>query len=417
MVKLANRMDWAYFDTQFGPSFSDQGRPGLPTRLMVGLTYLKHTYDLGDEALVEGFLENAYWQYFCGFEYFQHTFPCDSSSLTRWRKRLGEEGCAKLLSETLRLAHEEKLLKAAHLQEVVADTTVQEKNITHPTDAKLLHRARMKLVRAAKFRKIKLRQSYERVGKLMVFKQSKYAHAKQFKRSRKAVKKLKVYLGRVYRDVRRKCSQPDEELKGLLALSKKLLFQNKDTKNKLYSLHEPDVDCISKGKSHKPYEFGCKTSVISTVVSNWVIGVKSFHGNPYDGATLKASVLDAEVNTGVLVTRVFADKGYRGAKYWPERAEVLISGRKRLKARLKKLLKRRSAVEPIIGHLKHDHRLSRNLLKGKLGDHLNALLAGTAFNLKKLIRHFGSLADFFRFILRTEKSIDRLYFSSLARQM
>ena len=200
LVLLSERMDWEYFHQEFGLSFSDRGRPALPTRLMVALTYLKYTYDLSDEALVEQFLENAYWQYFCGFEYFQHEFPCDSSSQTRWRKRLGEKGCEKLLSETLRLAHSEKILKTSHLAEVIVDTTVQEKNITHPTDAKLLHRARIKLVKAAKQRAIKLRQSYERVGKYLALKQSKYAHAKQYNRSKKAVKKLRTILGRVMRD-------------------------------------------------------------------------------------------------------------------------------------------------------------------------------------------------------------------------
>ena len=402
LVKLSGEMAWSYFDTEFGLQFNDRGRPALPTRLMVGLTYLKHTYDLSDEALVGGFLENAYWQYFCGFEYFQHEFPCDASSMTRFRKRLGEDGCRKLLSETLRLAHGQKLLKTSHLEEVVADTTVQEKNITHPTDGKLLHRARVRLVKLAKARGIELRQSYERVGKFLSFKQSKYAHAKQFKRSRKAVKKLKVYLGRVYRDIERKHPQPDEKLQGMMILSKRLLFQKKDSKHKIYSLHEPHVDCISKGKSHKPYEFGCKTSIISTAVSPWVIGVKSFHGNPYDGATLKEAIRDTEHNTGITIQKIFVDKGYRGVKHWPEDKQVLVSGRKNLKKRLKRLLKRRSAIEPIIGHLKQDHRLSRNLLKGMLGDHLNAILAGTAFNFKKLIRHFGSLLNFIQWILQTQ---------------
>ena len=396
---LSHQIDWAYFEQAFGATFSDRGRPGLPTRLMVALSYLKHSYNLSDEGLVEGFLENAYWQYFCGFEYFQHEFPCDASSLTRWRKRLGEEGIKKLLSETLRLAHRKKLLKGPDLQEVIVDTTVQEKNITHPTDAKLLHRARMKLVKAAKRRGIVLRQSYERVGKLLAFQQGKYAHAKQYKRARRATKRLKTLLGRVYRDIARKCLKPDPQLKNLMILSRRLLFQNKHTPNKLYSLHEPDVECLAKGKAHKPYEFGCKTSVISTAGSIGVIGVKSFHGRPYDGHTLKAALQDAEENTSVEVQRVFADQGYRGSRHWPAAKQVLISGRKRLPKRLKKLLKRRSAIEPIIGHMKSEHRFSRNLLKGRLGDQLNALLAGTGFNFRKLIRYFGSLPNFFRWLL------------------
>lgn len=394
LVEMAGRIDWDYFDLEFGKSFvSDNGRPGLPTRLMVGLTYLKYVHDLSDESLVEGFLENGYWQYFCGYEYFQHELCCDSSSLTRWRKRLGEEGSRKLLSETLRIAHESKMLPARHLEEVIVDTTVQEKNITPPTDAKLLQSARIKLVKEAKEREIQLRQSYERVGKLLAFKQSKYAHAKQYKRSQRAVRKLKTYLGRVVRDIERKVTEPDQKLSELLILSKRLLIQEKGDKHKLYSLHEPHVDCISKGKAHKMYEFGCKTSLISTARSNWIIGVKSYHGNPFDGHTLKTATSEAEQGTGVTIKAIFGDKGYRGSKHWPEKKMVLLSGR-RLKPTLQKLLKRRSAIEPIIGHLKQDHRLSRNLLKGKLGDHINAILSASAFNFKKIIRKIKDLFDF-----------------------
>lgn len=385
LVRLAYAVDWGYFDQAFGLTFSDRGRPALPTRLMVALSYLKHTYNLSDEALVECFLENPYWQYFCGFEYFQHEFPCDSSSMTRWRKRLGDEACQKLLSETLRLAHSVKILKTSHLESAIVDTTVQEKNIAHPTDAKLLHRARQKLVLAAQDRGLKLRQSYERVGKRLLLKQSKYSHARQFRRAQGATRKLKTLLGRVIRDVSRKCAQPDEDMKRLLALTGRLYWQKKDSSPKIYSLHEPHVDCISKGKAHKPYEFGCKTSVVTTARSNWVIGVKSFHGNPYDGSTLKAAIEDAEQRTGVSIQRIFVDKGYRGKKYHPKGKLVLISGRTRLRPILQKLLKRRSAIEPVIGHMKQDHRLSRNLLKGKQGDHVNAILAGAAFNFRKLM--------------------------------
>lgn len=413
LVVLSKQIDWTYFEAQFGAFFNDRGRPALPIRLVVALTYLKHTYDLGDEPLVEQFLENAYWQYFCGFEYFQQEFPCDSSSLVRWRKRLGEEGCQKLLNETLRLAQTKKILRTSQLQEVIVDTTVQEKNITHPTDAKLLHRMREKLVKAAKGCRIKLRQSYSRVSRFLTFKQSKYVHAKQYKRARKAVRKLKTILGRVMRDIERKCENPDKKLKELLILSNKLLFQKKESKNKIYSLHEPDVDCISKGKSHKPYEFGCKTSVTSTAQGNWVLGVHSFHKNPFDGHTLKAVTSQTEKNTGVTIEAIFVDKGYRGSKHWPKDKMVLVNGRKRLKARLKRLLKRRSAIEPIIGHLKHDHRLSRNLLKGKLGDHLNGILAGAAFNFKKLIRHTQDIFVLIFYNIHTTK-IQPLSLTSLA---
>lgn len=399
LVQMSSLMDWSYFDEQFGLTFSDQGRPGLPTRLMVGLTYLKHAFDCSDESLVEMFVENAYWQYFCGFEYFQHKFPCDPTSLVRWRKRLGEEGCKKLLEETLRIAHGEKLLKPSHLTEVIVDTTVQEKNITHPTDAKLLYKMRELLVQAAQGRGIELRQSYVRVAKTLKWKQSGYAHAKQFKRSRKATKKLKVFLGRVMRDIERKCINPDPELDRLLWLAFRLFWQDKSNKKKLYSLHEPQVDCIAKGKAHKPYEFGCKTSLVATAKSNWVLNVSSFHGNPYDGHTLKAVIQNTEDSTGVSIENIFADKGYRGSLHWPEDKKVFLSGRRKLKPRLKKLLKRRSAIEPLFGHMKQSYRLKRNYLKGMLGDHVNGTLSGTAFNFKKLLNHFRTfLRQFFTHI-------------------
>jgi len=392
LVSLSQGMDWEYFNKEFGKTYSEKGRPGLPTRLMVGLTYLKHSYDLSDESLVEGFLENPYWQYFCGFEYFQNEFPCDPSSLTRYRQRLGEEGCEKLLRETLRLAHASRQLKLSHLKEVIVDTTAQEKNITHPTDAKLLNKAREKLVKAANKRGITLRQSYKRVGKDLVFRYSKYVHAKQYKRARRCLSKLKTILGRVMRDIERKLPEVDEELKELLKLCTRLYHQTKSSKDKIYSLHEPEVACIAKGKASKPYEFGCKTSVVTAARSTWVLGVASFHGNPHDSKTLKEAIANTEQNTGREIKTIFADKGYRGRVNWPKGKQVIISGRKRLIPVLAKLLKRRSAIEPVIGHMKRENRLSRNLLKGKLGDHLNAILAGTAFNFRKLISFF---LDFF----------------------
>lgn len=392
LYQVAGRIDWEFFNHEFGMQFNDRGRPALSTRLVVALTYLKHTYNLSDEALVEQFLENAYWQFFCGFEYFQHEFPCDSSSLTRWRKRMGEDGCKKLLSETLRMAHEMKILKPKDLSSVVVDTTVQEKNITHPVDAKLLNKAREKLVQMAKERGIVLRQSYRHVGKHLVHQYSRYAHARQFNRAKKPVRKLKTYLGRVYREISRKCGTPDEALKSMMILASRVMRQQKDSKNKVYSLHEPHVECIAKGKSHKPYEFGCKTSFVTTVKSCFVVGVKSFHGNPYDGATLKTAISDAESTTSATIERIFADKGYRGKKYHPKDKLTLISGRRNLLPALQRMLKRRSSIEPIFGHAKHDHRMDRNLLKGTLGDHVNAILAGAAFNFRKLLRF---LVDFF----------------------
>ena len=283
LVQIALRMDWSFFNTRFGAVFSDKGRPALSTRLMVALCYLKHTYNLSDEALINTFLENPYWQYFCGFEYFQHRFPCDPSSMTRFRNRLGEQGCEELLRETLRLAETNKLLKKTELCEVIVDTTVQDKAIDFPTDAKLLNKAREKLVSAAKARQIELRQNYSRVGKRVFLMQARYAHARQFNRSKRMVSKLKTFLGRVLRDLERKCEKPDASLKSLMDLSWRVYHQKKNDTKKVYSLHELAVDCIAKGKAHRPYEFGCKTSVVLTARSNWVMGMKSFGSGDFRG--------------------------------------------------------------------------------------------------------------------------------------
>lgn len=389
LVKLSESIDWTHFEEALGATYADgQGRPGLPIRLMVGMTYLKYLYDLSDEMAVEQFVENAYWQYFCGYEYFQTEFPCNSSSFTRFRKRLDEDGARKLFQGTLQTAHELGLLRAQDCERVIVDTTVQPKNITFPTDAKLLFKMREKLVDAAQERGIELRQSYVRVGKFLLHKQSKYAHAKQFKRARKAVKRLRTQLGRVVRDIERKCENPDNKLTHLLGLAHRLHEQKKDDKHKLYSLHEPQVECIAKGKAKQPYEFGCKAGLVITAKKNWIIGAHAIHGNPYDGKTLKRSVAITEQNTGVRVRDAFVDKGYRGSKHHPPHVRVFISGRKRLPGSLKNLLRRRSAVEPVIGHTKHDHRMEVNMLKGRVGDRMNVLFASGAFNLRKIMRSF-----------------------------
>lgn len=388
LVKLADRIDWRHFDVEFGGTYAENvGRPGLPTRLMVALTYLKYIYDVSDELVVEMFLENNYWQYFCGYEFFQTEFPCDSSSMTRWRKRVGEEGAEKILEATLHLAHELGFLKPDDCKKIIVDTTVQEKNIVFPTDAKLSYRMLEYLVKAANERRIKLRQSYLRVGKHLLSKYGRYAHVKQFNRSKRSLKKLKTYLGRVIRDIDRKTVELDPKLKELMILARRVHAQERESKDKIYSIHEPAVDCISKGKAHKKYEFGCKAGIVITAKNNWVIGAKAFHGNPYDGATLKSSIAQAEKITGITVEESFVDKGYRGKIHHPDHVQVFISGRRNLPDILKKLLKRRSSIEPVIGHLKNERRMDVNRLKGVLGDQLNVIFSGSAFNLKKVMNH------------------------------
>lgn len=388
LYQLADRLNWDALIEGFGPYYAEgPGRPEVPIRIIVGLHYLKYLENESDESVVEKFCENPYWQYFCGLETFQHKVPCHPTTLVKWRKRVGEKGVEKLLSHTIDTAKREALLPDKLLKKVNVDTTVQEKSITFPTDTKLCHRMRIKLVLAAKHRGINLRQTYVRIGKRACIMQARYAHAGQMKRARKEFKKVKSYLGRVTREIGRKVDlSKDAELLFLVSQAEQLLRQEKNTPKKLYSLHAPEVECIAKGKAHKRYEFGCKVSLVTTCIEPWVLSVIAHHNNPYDGATLKECLNKAEENSKNKIEYAFADKGYKGKEHHPEDIKIFISGKKNLPRPFKKLLKGRSGIEPIIGHLKEDHRLSRNYLLGKVGDKINAILSGCAFNLRKIMR-------------------------------
>jgi len=392
LAKLSGQIDWGSFEEKFGKLYVEgQGRPGLPTRLMVGLHYLKYAFDESDESVVERLLENPYWQYFCGFDFFQHDLPLDPSSLVRWRHRIGDGGAEKLLQETIATAVRGQLLHRGDLKKVNVDTTVQEKAIAFPTDARLYEQARRGLVREAQQRGIELRQTYTRVGKKALQRQSRYRHARQMKRANKQTRKLRGYLGRVIRDIERKCPQVDRSLREYLQLGRRIYQQQRNDKNKVYSIFAPEVECIAKGKAHKKYEFGCKASFVSTSKNNWIVGALALHGNPYDGHTLAAALRQSESLTGWRYRDIYCDRGYRGVKITAGGDyNIHLAGKKPkgLTRTERKWLKRRSAIEPLIGHLKEDHRLSRNHLLRKTGDRINAIMAACGFNLRKLLRAF-----------------------------
>ena len=306
LVILGNVIDWEHFCKTFGESFHEsQGRPGLPTRLMVGLTYLKYLHNLSDEKVIKQFLHDPYWQYFCGFICFQKEASLEDSSLTRFRERLGEEGAEELLKQTVEVSKRAGLLKKSALKKVIVDTTVQEKNISYPTDAKLINKAREHLVREAKREGISLRQSYKYKGKREAAQSARYFHAKQYRRGRASVKRQRTWLGRVIRDIKRKSPEDiPEKLKRVLELGQKVFEQERGSKGKVYSLHESQVECLSKGKAHKPYEFGNKVSFSVTAMGNWIIGAKSFFGSPFDGKTLKEAIKQTEGLTGEEVKRI-----------------------------------------------------------------------------------------------------------------
>lgn len=394
LVKLSRAVDWGRMEELFGATYcQNNGRPGVSTRLMVSLSYLKYAFNLSDEAVVDGWVENPYWQYLSGMKYFTHSAPIDPSSMTRWRKRIGEAGAEKLLGETIQAGLKLKAVKPFQLKRVNVDTTVQEKDIRFPTDARLYDRARERLVKEAEKRGIQLRQNYKRKSKQLLLKQSRFAHAKQYKRAKKMTRKLHTILGRVIRDIERKYAHPDEELKQLLEIAKRIANQKRKDKNKIYSVHEPYVECISKGKAHKRYEFGCKVSVTATSRGGWFVGALACHGNPYDGHTLT----DALTQVERIIRKpefAFVDRGYRKHGYEGD-VEVHVDKKRRGRTAksLWKWMKRRAAIEPGIGHLKHGHRMDRNRLKGVEGDRINAIFSAAGMNFRKLLR---ILEDFLR---------------------
>ncbi|WP_255005831.1 IS5 family transposase [Roseovarius sp. M141] len=396
LVKLAALIDWDIFEREWAGFFpSHTGRPATPPRLVAGLCYLQHAFALSDEAVVARWAENPYWQHFCGETFFQHRLPIDPSSLTRWRKRIGEEGVEWLLTQTIEAGKRAGAVKSDDLKRVTVDTTVMEKNIAHPTDARLYETARRKLVGLAREAGIGLRQNYNRLAPRLAGQVGRYAHARQFKRMRKALRRLKGYTGRVLRDIGRQLGKvPEGALKlrlvEMIVLVSKLLAQKPKDKKKLYSLHEPEVDCISKGKAHKRYEFGTKVSVATTNRGGFVVGMRALPGNPYDGQTLSEALEQVEILTDQRPEMAFVDRGYRG--HGVENVKVFLSGAKRGVTRtIARLLRRRSAIEPMIGHMKNDGRLTRSPLKGTAGDALFAVLCGCGHNIRMILRHLRVL--------------------------
>ncbi len=403
LVKLANLIDWNFLEKKIEPFYAVDGRPGIPARLIVGLHILKHMYNLSDDVVCANWVENPYYQYFCGREYFEHKFPIERSSMTHFRKRVGEEFCISLIQESLNVAYKCGALEIKNLERVIVDTTVQPKAVTFPTDAKLRYKAITSLVKLAKVNNIALRQSYVRVSKSALVASGRYRHAKQMKRARKYEKKLKVWLGRIIRDIDRKIDK-NKILGNIFAPSlqkaRAIYNQTKESTSKIYSWHAPEVECISKGKVHKPYEFGCKVSITTNVNrapgGHFVLHAKALHGSPYDGHTLNTVISELGSQTGKIPERIYVDKGYRGHNY-DKKFRVFKSGQRRgITPSIKKELRRRSVVEPVIGHLKNDCRLGRNYLHGAIGDKINAILVSAGYNFKLLLKWLRNL---FLFIL------------------
>ena len=392
LAQLAGKIDWDFIDGEIAPLYSDKGRPGIETRFAIGLLLLKHIYGLSDEGVCERWVYDPYFQHFTGEEFFQHAFPHERSDLSHWRKRLGDK-LELLLAESLRIAHDSGALRTKDLARVTVDTTVQPKNITFPTDAKLLHAAIKGLNRLANKHGVRLRQSYARIAKRAAMMAGRYAHAKQFNRHRRQLRILRTRLGRLIRDIRRKIAgQAGIEAAFAVPLSRASQIRSQQQRQrgwKLYSFHAPETECIGKGKASAPYEFGVKASIVTTNArapgGQFVLHAKTLPGNPYDGHTLRAIIEDTQRLTGREIERVYVDKGYRGHDA-PSPHRVFISGQKRgVFGAIKRELRRRSAIEPVIGHMKAEGHLGRCYLKGRSGDAANAILTAVGYNLRRVL--------------------------------
>jgi IS5 family transposase len=386
MVLLAERIDWKYFEDAFAPYYSNTGQPGMPIRFMVGCLMLKRVENLGDETLAKAWVTNPYMQYFCGEAHFQHEFPCDPSDFVHFRKRIGESGIEKIFAYSIKLHGKDTKSK-----QVISDTTVQENNISYPTDAKLAKRIIDKSAKIAKQENITQRQSYSRVSKQLLRETYNSNHPKRKKKAIKAQRKLNTIAGRVVRELQNKI--PNDLLE---CYNEELMFYNEvldqkiTDKNKIYSLHKPFTACIAKGKSHKKYEYGNKVGLMLNPKNLVILSIDSFEGNPYDSNTIEPLLNQLETNLGYLPEEVVYDRGGRGKTSikgviisTPKPSKKTDSEYQKRKARKK--FRRRAAIEPVIGHLKTDFRMQQNFLHGRGSPRINAMLAATGWNLKKMM--------------------------------
>jgi len=417
---LAGLINWQLFEDSFSNLYSDEGRPAKSIRLMVSLLMLKHLRNLSDESVVEQWSENVYYQYFSGEKIFACGVPCEATELVHFRNRIGDEGIELIFKESIRING-----KDGKEDEATTDTTVQEKNITFPTDNKLHRKIIKKCIALADRQGIELRQTYTRTLKRLLMDQRFRNHPKNKTKAKKADKKIKTIAGRLVRELDRKLSPGLHQ--DTLLLFKKILSQKKTDHNKIYSLHEPHVQCISKGKEHKKYEFGSKVSIITTKNSGVIIGAINIKTNVHDSKTLEPAIEQQQRLTGAVLKNNFVDRGYRGVK------EVLGTtitipdkpGKQRTayqKQKLRKGFKRRAAIEPRISHLKTDHRLSRNFYKGIKGDNRNIMLAAAAMNFKRMMNKWKKnlllfLFQFWKIILHFTQRTNTLFLSASAPKM
>lgn len=410
-VHLADQIPWSEFEKEYKDLYSNTGRPAKPIRLMVSLLILKQLNNLGDETVIAQWIQNPYFQYFSGECEFQWTAPCDPSDLVHFRNRIGEDKINKILEVSIKMQGD-KISK----DDIIVDTTVQEKNITFPTDVKTRVKVIKKCNKIAENEGIILRQSYKRITKKMLLLQRFSRSKKQKNKAAKAKSKLKTISNRLIRELERKLTEERRlYYQPQLEIFKKAVNQQLFDKDKVYSLHEPETACIAKGKAHKKYEFGSKTSLAVSKKGNVVLAVATFKGNPNDGQTLSATFDQFIKVNGISPKTATVDRGYQGKRevngiiiYYPKIQS--LKGYKKQKEREK--FRRRAAIEPIISHVKHDFGMLRNYLKGHEGDIINSVLACAAFNFKRILRklekEFSFCLNFFKqifFVLKLKLSI------------
>jgi IS5 family transposase len=404
-LRLAAPIDRAALDAAFGPLYAETGRPGLPTRLPAGLHLPKHAKGLSDEQVCAQWVENPYFQAFCGEAWFRHRLPLDRSSMTRWRHRIGPERLEAALAETVAAAKRVGATAETHARRATIGTTVQTEAVAHPTDGHLLHAGVRWLTRR---HGVALRPSSVRLAAHARREAARLMHGPGHQQALRHVRRLRVFLGRLHRDVGRKLAgRPDLAAAFTTARERvaRLLAQKPGDTGKLYALHAPEVECIGRGKARVRYEFGVKLGV---AVSNarapggqFVLGVRTLPGNPYDGHTLAAQIARVERLTGERVERAYVDRGYRG--HDADAARVFVARQRRgdVTPTIRRELRRRNAVEPVIGHLKSDGLVGRNRLAGNVGDATNAILAAAGHNLRLLLAWLRLLCAWIAAALRS----------------
>lgn len=406
LVLLSTKIDWSYFENEFAPLYSKTGQPAMPIRFMVGCLMLKHLYNLGDEKLPGAWVSNPYMQYFCGEVFFQHKFPCDPSDFVHFRKRIGEKGIEKIFHYSVQL----HAPKTKYSNFVLSDTTVQENNTTFPTDAKLSKKVIDYCNKIAEKEGIKQRQRYTKVSKQLVRQTFNGKHPKRAKKARSAQRQLKTIASRQIRELERKLNtEQAKSYAGQLETYKKVIAQQRKDKNKIYSIHKPFTQCIAKGKAHKPYEFGNKVGLVTTTKKKRkiILSIKAFLNNPFDGHTIEPLLEQMETNGQQLPKELVYDRGGKGKAEIKGVKIIIPSSPKKKDTTYERREKRRkcrtrAAIEPIIGHLKTDFRMAQNYFHGESGPQINAFMAATAWNLKKMMEFLKEefLLPVFQFIFK-----------------